>query len=174
MVLDPLLPSRKDGTEVRGRESAMKTSSAWLLGLFVLSALFATASAEGDVSVHPSCAICGMDREAYGHSRMLIVFQDGASFGTCSLRCAALILQAEEERKPRSVKVADYNTRELIDAEEAAWVIGGTKPGVMTGRAKWAFRNGKDAGAFGGEVGGGRAPHREALAEAAKEVEEGH
>ena len=149
----------------------MKTSSAWLLGLFVLSALFATASAEGDVSVHPSCAICGMDREAFGHSRMLIVFQDGASFGTCSLRCAALILKAEEERKPRSVKVADYNTRELIEADQAQWVIGGKKPGVMTGRAKWAFRNGKDAEAFVGEFGGARSTYREALGEATRELE---
>src|SRR3972149_4540530 len=146
MVLDPVLSPRKDGTEIRGRESAMKTSSAWLLGLFVLSALFATASAEGDVSVHPSCAVCGMDREAFGHRRMLIVFQDGASFGTCSLRCAALIQKAEEERKPRSVKVADYNTRELMEADQAQWVIGGKKPGGMTGRAKWGFRNEKDAG----------------------------
>src|SRR4030067_802575 len=106
MVLDPVLSSRKDGTEIRGRESAMKPSSAWLLGLFVLSALFATASAEGDVDVHSSCAICGMDREAFGHSRMLIVFQDGASFGTCRLPCAALILMAEggwlAERGPHS------------------------------------------------------------------------
>ena len=149
----------------------MKAASSWLLGLFVLSAFFTPASAFEDVSVHPSCAICGMDREAYGHSRMLIVFQDGASFGTCSLRCAALILQAEEERKPRSVKVADYNTRELVEAEEAAWVIGGKKPGVMTGRAKWAFRNGKDAEAFVGEFGGARSTYREAFAEAAKELE---
>src|SRR4030067_759853 len=171
MVLDPVLSSRKDGREIRGRESAMKASSAWLLGLFVLSAFFAPASAEGDVGVHPSCTVCGMDRGAFGHSRMLIVFRDGESFGTCSLRCAALILKAEEERKPRSVKVADYNTRELIEADQAQWVIGGTKPGVMTGRAKWAFRNEKDAEAFIGEFGGTRYTYREAFAEAAKELE---
>src|SRR4030066_65563 len=109
----------------RGRESTMKAASSWLLGLFVLSAFFTPASAFEDVSVHPSCAICGMDREAYGHSRMLIVFKGGASYGLCSLRCAALILKAEEERKPRSVKAADYNTRELIEADQAQWVIGG-------------------------------------------------
>src|SRR3990170_6841713 len=103
MVLDPVLSSRKDGTEIRGRESTMKASSAWLLGLFVLSAFFTPASAFEDVSVHPSCSICGMDREQFGHSRMLIVFQDGASFGTCSLRCAAFVLRAEEGKKPRSV-----------------------------------------------------------------------
>ena len=149
----------------------MKASSAWLLGLFVLSAFFTPASAFEDVSVHPSCAICGMDREQFGHSRMLIVFQDGASFGTCSLRCAALILHAEEERKPRSVKVADYNTRELIDAEEAAWVIGGKKPGVMTRIPKWAFRNEKYAERFVGEFGGARSTYREALGGATRELE---
>ena len=149
----------------------MKASSAWLLGLFVLSAFFTPASAEGDVSVHLSCAICGMDREQFSHSRMLIVFRDGVSFGTCSLRYAALILKAEEERKPRSVKVADYNTRELVEAEEAAWVIGGKKPGVMTGRAKWAFRNEEDRDRFVIEFGGARSTYREAFAEAAKELE---
>jgi nitrous oxide reductase accessory protein NosL len=171
MILDPVLSSRKGGTEIRGRESTMKTSSAWLLSLFVLAAFFTPALALEDVSVHPSCAICGMDREQFGHSRMLIVFQDGASFGTCSLRCAALILKAEEGRKPRSVKVADYNTRELIEAEEAAWVIGGTKPGVMTGRAKWAFRNEEDRERFLREFGGARSTYREALREALKELE---
>lgn len=35
--------------------------------------------------------------------------------------------------------VGDYNTKRLIDAEKAVWVIGGGKQGVMTKRAKWAF-----------------------------------
>ena len=67
--------------------------------------------------------------------------------------------------------MADYNTRELIEADQAQWVIGGTKPGVMTGRAKWAFRNEKDAERFIGEFGGTRSTYREAFAEAAKELE---
>ncbi len=149
----------------------MKASSACFFALLVLAACFAPASAFEDVVVNPSCAICGMDRDAFGHSRMLIEFEDGNTFGVCSLRCAAWILPAEEGKKARSVKVADYHTRKLVEAEEAIWVIGGTKPGVMTGLAKWAFRDGKDADRFLDEFGGARSTYREALREARKELE---
>ena len=44
--------------------------------------------------------------------------------------------------------MADYNTKKLIDAEKATWVIGGKKPGVMTRVAKWAFEKPEDAMAF--------------------------
>lgn len=147
----------------------MKASSAWLLGLFSLSALFTPASAFEDVRVHPSCAICGMDREQFGNSRMLVGFEDGTSFGLCSLRCATFVLRTEEGKAPRSVKVADYGSRELVEAEGAAWVIGGKVPGVMTAVAKWAFRNGEDAERFLRESGGERATYREALRKALKE-----
>ena len=36
----------------------------------------------------------------------------------------------------------------LIDAEKAFWVIGGSKPGVMTKRAKWAFEKKEAADKF--------------------------
>ena len=44
--------------------------------------------------------------------------------------------------------MADFNTKNLIDAEKAVWVIGGEKPGVMSKRAKWAFEKKTDAEAF--------------------------
>ena len=47
-----------------------------------------------------------------------------------------------------SYGVGDFNTKKLIDAEKAYWVIGGDKPGVMTRRAKWAFENKADADKF--------------------------
>jgi nitrous oxide reductase accessory protein NosL len=52
------------------------------------------------------------------------------------------------DKSPKSIQVADYNTRKLIDAEKASWVIGGKKPGVMTKVAKWAFEKPEDAMAF--------------------------
>ena len=45
-------------------------------------------------------------------------------------------------------RVADASTRKLIDAKKAVWVLGGTKPGVMTKRAKWAFEDRAAADAF--------------------------
>jgi len=53
--------------------------------------------------------------------------------------------------------VADYHSKELVHADEAWWVIGGARPGVMTKRAKWAFREKKDAIKFIAENGGERA-----------------
>jgi len=39
--------------------------------------------------------------------------------------------------------VGDFGTKKLIDAEKALWVLGGSKPGVMTKRGKWALRRRK-------------------------------
>ncbi len=46
--------------------------------------------AQDDIDAHRSCASCGMDRKAYGYSRMLIQYEDGAMVGTCSLHCAVV------------------------------------------------------------------------------------
>ena len=45
-------------------------------------------------------------------------------------------------------------TQSLVDAETALWVLGGTKPGVMTRRGKWAFAEKAAAEAFVKENGG--------------------
>ena len=58
------------------------------------------------------------------------------------------------DKQPKVILVADYNKKDLIDAEKAFWVIGGEKPGVMTKTAKWAFADKKDAEAFIKENGG--------------------
>jgi len=102
---------------------------------------------------HPACAYCGMDRQ-FARSRTVIIYNDGTIVGSCSLQCAAIDLYLKIEKIPLSLLVADYNTRRLIDAETAHWVIGDGKTGVMTRRAKWAFASGKDAGAFMAAHGG--------------------
>ncbi len=123
-----------------------------LIGVFVLAggALFA----QEDVQKHRSCSYCGMDRGAFAHSRMLIVYDDGTRVGTCSIHCAATDLSIKLDKTPGSIHVAAYNTKKLIDAEQAVWVIGGTKQGVMSKRAKWAFASETDARAFIEENGG--------------------
>jgi nitrous oxide reductase accessory protein NosL len=69
----------------------------------------------------------------------------------------------------KSFQVADYNTKKLIDAKSAAWVIGGSKKGVMTQVAKWAFADKKGADAFIKQNGGKPATFDEALKAAEKE-----
>ena len=107
---------------------------AMLVFLFAL-----TAFANADIDQHRSCSQCGMDRKAYGYSRMLIGYKDGTSTGVCSLHCAVTDIDANKGRAVISMMVADRNSRLLIEAEKAVWVIGGSKRGVMTQRAKWAF-----------------------------------
>jgi len=101
-----------------------------------------------DIAEHRTCQYCGMDRRHYAHSRMLIVYEDGTASGACSIYCAAIDLAVHNEKTPVDILVADYDTHELVDAEKAHWVIGGNRPGVMTKRAKWAFRSKEAALAF--------------------------
>ena len=126
--------------------------------IWVLSVLAPyEAAADEDQVTHPSCPYCGMDRTKFAHSRALITYDDGTTVGTCSLHCAAVDLSLKIDKFPAAVMVADYNTKQLIDAETAHWVTGGDKMGVMTRRAKWAFASEADARAFIAAHGGSAA-----------------
>lgn len=104
--------------------------------------------AEDDIHLHKACGHCGMDRGAFNFSRMLIEYDDGTVAATCSIHCAAINLANNIDKTPKAIKVADFNGKQLIDAESAFWVIGGKKPGVMSKRGKWAFEKRTDAEAF--------------------------
>lgn len=109
-----------------------------------------------DRLAHPACRHCGMDRNRFAHSRVLITYADGGVSGVCSLHCAALDLALHLGMAFRQIQVADYHTRELVDAENAHWILGGRVSGVMTHRAKWAFATQESAEQFirkdGGEL----------------------
>ncbi|MGE5237876.1 MAG: nitrous oxide reductase accessory protein NosL [Chloroflexota bacterium] len=116
--------------------------------IFLLACTSILAYAEDDIVRHPACLHCGMDREAFNYSRMLVEYTDGTSAGTCSLHCTVLELTSNISKVPCTVSVADFESKRLIDAYAAYWVVGGDKQGVMTQRAKWAFQKESDAGAF--------------------------
>jgi copper chaperone NosL len=116
-----------------------------------------------DAKEIPSCKYCGMNREMFAHSRMLIEYSDGSKIGLCSLHCAAVDLALNLDKTPNMIWVADYGSKQLIDAEKAAWVIGGNKPGVMTKNAKWAFADKSDAEKFRQTNGGRLATFDEAI-----------
>jgi nitrous oxide reductase accessory protein NosL len=123
--------------------------SFWVLMLaMAILSVGTLALAQQDIDKQASCKYCGMDRKMFAHSRMLIVYEDGSELGTCSLHCVAVDLALNIDKMPKSIQVADYSTKNLIDAEKAVWVIGGEKPGVMTKRAKWAFEKRADAEVF--------------------------
>ena len=126
--------------------------------LVVFSGMFVFAQAQEDIQKHPSCKYCGMNRQQFAHSRIFIEYDDSTTVGTCSIHCAAVDLAINIDKTPKAVRVGDYNSKALIDAEKASWVIGGSKMGVMTKRAKWAFEKKEDAEKFIKENGGETAP----------------
>ncbi len=137
---------------------------ATVLVAFLLSVAGAgIARAYEDVQKQPSCKYCGMDREKFAHSRMLVTYDDGTKLGTCSIHCLAVDLAQNIDKMPSSIEVGDYTSKNLIDAEKAFWVIDGSKPGVMTQQAKWAFEKKEDAEKFIKENGGTLASFDEAM-----------
>jgi copper chaperone NosL len=138
--------------------------------LFLVPLLFA--GQREDLEQHPSCRFCGMDRNKFAHSRMLIEYDDGTSFGACSLHCAAVDLAGTVDKSPLRILVGDYSGRKLVDAERAFWVIGGARPGVMTRRAKWAFEGKTAAERFVAEHGGVAATFEAALKAAYEDMYE--
>ena len=122
--------------------------------LICLLLAWAVAAAAETVESPRACTQCGMDRTVFAQSRMLIVYADGTTVGVCSIHCAAAELKQQKDRQVKSLMVADYVTKELIDARAATWVVGGKKEGVMTSVPKWAFARHDDARKFVSENGG--------------------
>jgi len=139
-----------------------RITTAVLTALISLLCLAITAFADSDINQHRDCKHCGMDRKAYGYSRMLVEYKDGKQVGTCSLHCVVTELNSKNGEVV-TFKVADRTTRKLIDATKAFWVIGGKKRGVMTARAKWAFETKEGAHIFVQKHGGTLASWDEAL-----------
>jgi len=121
-----------------------------MLLLFVCT----TAGAAEQVENPKECGLCGMDRSAFARSRMVITYADGATAGVCSLHCAIKDMKRNKDKQVKLLQVADYPTRELIDAKTASWVVGGKQPGGMNSPAKWAFARSEDAEKFVKENGG--------------------
>lgn len=121
------------------------------------------ASAQEDVKHAPICVYCGMNRTQFAHTRMLVTYEDGTKVGTCSIHCLALDLSINIDKTPYMIEVGDYISKRLIDAEQAYWVIGGNKPGVMAKQGKWAFANKVYAEKFIREHGGTLATFNEAM-----------
>ena len=142
-----------------------------MLCVLVLPLVAATAAAEmPDVAEYGSCEYCGMYRDKFAHSRMLITYDDSSSVATCSIHCAAVDLANNIDKTPVSIQVGDFNSKVLLDAEQAFWVLGGDVPGVMTGRAKWAFADRSAAETFIRRHGGQMVSFEEAMAAAYEDM----
>lgn len=113
-------------------------------------------AADKDLEKIPSCQYCGMDRQKFGSTRMLVEYANGTTIGTCSIHCAAVDLAQSFGKTIKTIWVADYPSGRLIDAEKAVWVVGAGLPGVMAATSRVAFADRADAETFlkgkGGEI----------------------
>ena len=144
----------------------------WISIMLLLACGTTCLAADKKVETPADCQQCGMNRTSFNYSRMVVSYKDGSSTGTCSLNCVATDMKKQPGKEVKSFQVGDYNSKTLIDAKKATWVIGGKKKGVMTAVAKWAFADKKAAEAFVKENGGKLATFDEALTAAQKELAE--
>ncbi|MDD2367611.1 MAG: nitrous oxide reductase accessory protein NosL [Desulfuromonadaceae bacterium] len=142
------------------------------LALLLFSLSVPLPAADTDIELHRECKECGMDRKAYGYSRMLFEYKGGRSIGTCSLHCLVMELDGSGAAEVAAIKVADRDSRQLIDAEKAFWVIGGQKRGVMTPVGKWAFATEGAAREFIAANGGKQASWSDVLATTREELKQ--
>lgn len=140
------------------------------LGLLLLWLTPSSGLAGSDISEFPSCQYCGMFRDKFAHSRMLIEYEGGGKVPLCSLHCAAIDLANNIDRAPTAIGVGDFGTKELIGVENAFWVLGGEGAGVMTARPKWAFAKREDAEKYILRHGGALVSFEEAMAAAYQDM----
>lgn len=100
-------------------------------------------ASENDIAKYPKCPYCGMDRNKFHHSRMLIQYSDDLADGTCSLHCAAISLSLNVDREPKMMWVGDNaaagDVKPLVEVDKATFLIGSKIPGVMTANSKVAY-----------------------------------
>ncbi|MFN3395382.1 MAG: nitrous oxide reductase accessory protein NosL [Thermodesulfovibrionales bacterium] len=99
------------------------------------------------------CAICGMWIDQYMSTRHVIILKDNTTTSFCSIACAARYLN-ENRQKVKNVKVADFLTDRLINAEKAYYLEGSDVPGVMSYISRIAFSTKTDAERFQRKHGG--------------------
>ena len=124
-----------------------------ILAVIIMSACVVAFAME-NFEAPKSCKICRMDRTMFARTRILLIYSDGVTAGFCSIHCASEEMMNHSNKPIKAVLVADYFTKELIDAKSAVWVVGGKNRGVMTALPKWAFAKGENAHRFIKENGG--------------------
>ncbi|MEA1920017.1 MAG: nitrous oxide reductase accessory protein NosL [Campylobacterota bacterium] len=96
------------------------------------------------------CPSCGMNLvKFYKTSHSLE--KNGLTHQYCSLHC---LVEANPNSDLIKAKVVDLSTLKFINAHDAFYVIGSSKPGTMTLNSKYAFATEKDASSFAKANGG--------------------
>jgi copper chaperone NosL len=116
------------------------------------------------------CVVCGMYLDLYERTRLVISYIDGTTKLTCSLACAAEIINKDRGRI-NGVKAADFLTGTLLDADKAYFLEGSDIPGVMTYTSRLAFSSKAQALTFKKKHGGKIITFEQALKDQLKDKE---
>jgi len=145
--------------------SILKTAS-----LFIAALLFIGNSTHLRAAEREECAICGMYLDSYARTRLEISFVDGTTRLTCGLACASEVINLNRSRI-KGVRVADFLTGKLFDADKAYFLEGSDVPGVMTYTSRLAFSSKAQALTFQKEHGGRIITFDQALTDQLKDKE---
>ena len=105
-------------------------------GLILVSGLFLFGSVQAEEQKW--CPLCSMNLKMFWKTTHWLTFSDGTRTGYCSIHCASKPYQ----KRPTEIErweVADYDTKKLINANKAHFLIGSDLPGTMTPVSKLAF-----------------------------------
>lgn len=131
----------------------MTKSRPIIVGLVLLLFFYALTSVGADTP-RRECAVCGMWIDQYEHTKHVVNLHNGSSEYFCSIACARKYIEVNR-REIHKIRVADFITEQLIDADYAFYLVDSNIPGVMSYISMIAFSTSKSAEEFR-EIHGGK------------------
>jgi nitrous oxide reductase accessory protein NosL len=92
--------------------------------------------------------------DQYEHTKHVVVLHNGKTEYFCSIACASRYIEVNG-REIDKIKVADFITKQLVDADHAFYLVDSNIPGVMSYISRIAFSTSKSAEEFR-EIHGGK------------------
>ena len=132
--------------------------------LFPVAALFSQ-----EALAQRWCCLCAMDLIKYSKTKYILILTDESKRYTCSIHCAAIILNKEQVKK---VEAADYLTGSMIEADKSYYIVGSDIKGVMSKVSKLAFASKSQAIDFQKKHGGELTDFKGALKQAETDMAE--
>lgn len=127
---------------------------AFMLVIFQFTLISTWVSAHKQNEERPSCRVCGMYIDRYEKSAAELVFKDGKKEFTCGVAC--MLREVEDAggySAFKSVKVHDWVSGKLVDAQTATYVLGSNViPDMVPNYIAFAKR--EEAEAFAAKEGG--------------------
>jgi len=93
------------------------------------------------------CRLCGMWIDQYMHTRHVLTQADGTKISFCSFTCAVKYMKMHEG-EVKQLQVADYLSTELVDVENAFYLLGSDAPPVMRNTSIITFASKKTVESF--------------------------